>query len=161
MAESQFVVLKIGQEKYGANVQQVKSIERISRISPVLDGPNFLKGVVDVRGDSVPVIDLRERVGSTLGQTLESENERRILLVNVNDIIVGLMVDGIENVIAIDDTWISPMPTLFGAFRAAYLNGVAKLQDRLLVLLNLEDVLSDAEVQKLQMADWTPNVRTS
>lgn len=154
MAESQFVVMQIGQEHYGADVRQVKSIEHMHHISTTVDGPDFVKGVLNLHGEIVPVIELRARISGVFGQSGISETEGRIVVVEVRDIIVGMRVDAIEDVVTMDDTFISSMPTLFEAFQARYLHGVAKLEDNLLILLNLEAVLSETELLELKAMEW-------
>lgn len=148
MAEQQFVVMKIGQEQYGANVLQVTSVERMLDISPVPRTLSYIKGVANLRGNVTPIIDLRERVGIH-SQFAGEEDARRIVVVQVEDMSVGMIVDSVEDVVTLDTTTIDPAPAVVGGLQAVYLHGVARVEEQLLVLLNLDRILSDVEVDQL------------
>ncbi|MFD1674682.1 chemotaxis protein CheW [Alicyclobacillus fodiniaquatilis] len=152
MAEMQFVVMTIGQQQYGANVLQVKSVERMLDISPVPRTLNYIKGVANLRGTITPVIDLRERVGVKANTHIKTEDEDngRIVVVEVGEMNVGLIVDAVDDVVSIEQTAVEPAPTVVGGMQAVYLQGVVQLEQQLLVLLNLEKILSDVEVEQLQ-----------
>ncbi|MFB5191451.1 chemotaxis protein CheW [Alicyclobacillus fastidiosus] len=148
MAELQCVTMKIGEELYGAKVEQVLSVERMLDISPVPRTLSYIKGVANLRGTVTPVIDLRERVGLS-APSAAAEESRRIVVVEVDDMTVGLIVDAVEDVVSLDESAIEPAPAVVGGLQAVYLEGVARVGERLLVLLNLERILSDVEVAQL------------
>lgn len=152
MSEQQFVVMKIGPEHYGAHVMHVTSVERLLDISPVPRTLPYIKGVANLRGTITPIIDLRERVG--LGP-IESEtaDNRRIVVVEIDAIKVGMIVDSVEDVVSVDESGIEEAPAVVGGLRAVYLSGVARVNNRILVLLNLEKILSDVEVAQLHEVD--------
>lgn len=149
MPDIQFVVMKLGQEHYGANVMQVTSVERMLDISPVPRTLSYIKGVVNLRGTVVPVIDLRERVGLS-EMHRDAMDERRIVVVDVESMTVGMIVDAVEDVVSIDENAIEEAPAVVGGLHAVYLQGIARINDRLLVLLQLNHILSDVEVAQLQ-----------
>ncbi|WAH35384.1 chemotaxis protein CheW [Alicyclobacillus dauci] len=149
MAESQFVMMKIGTEHYGANILQVMSVERMLDISPVPGTISYIKGVVNLRGTITPVIDLRERVGLS-SQRQTSDDSQRIVVVDVAGTTVGMIVDAVEDVCTVDESAIEPTPSVVGGLQAVYLQGIAHVGERLLVLLNLEKILSDVELEQLQ-----------
>lgn len=146
MAE-QYVVMKIGDESYGASVMQVISIERMLSISPVPRTLSYIKGVVNLRGTVTPIIDLRERVGVT--RTNEETDATRVVVVEVEGMTVGMIVDSVEDVVSIEAEDVQPAPAVIGGLQAVYLQGVARVSERLLVILNLEKILSDIEVSQL------------
>ncbi|EPZ46240.1 MULTISPECIES: chemotaxis protein CheW [Alicyclobacillus] len=148
MAELQCVTMRIGDELYGARVEQVMSVERMLDISPVPRTLSYIKGVANLRGTVTPVIDLRERVGLR-GQSEVGDDARRIVVVEVDEMTVGLIVDAVEDVVSIDEAAVEPAPAVVGGLQAVYLDGVARVGERLMVVLNLERILSDVEVAQL------------
>jgi len=146
--EVKVIVFMLGEEEFGVEVDKVKTIEKILPITRVPKTPVFVKGVINLRGVVIPVIDLRERFGMI--QKAYAENSR-IIIVGVNDIEVGLIVDSANDVMDIDSDAISDPPEIVGGVKAKYLQGVAKIsQERLLVLLNLKEVLNKNEIIQLE-----------
>lgn len=140
------IVFQLKDEEYGVEVDQVKSIEKLEHITRVPRTPKFVKGVINLRGVVTPIIDLRNRFG--LEEALYSESTR-IIIVAVGELEVGLIVDAANDVIDIPVNAIEPPPEVVGGIEAAYLRGVAKLDKRLLILLNLDKVLSTEEIKQL------------
>jgi purine-binding chemotaxis protein CheW len=152
MAELKTIVFSIGEEEYGIEVDHVKTIERMIPMTRVPKTPPFVKGVVNLRGIVVPVIHLASRFGLP-----ESEltGNSRIVMVSVGDLEVGFIVDTANDVIDVDSDAIEAPPEVVGGIRAKYLRGIAKVGDRrLLVMLNLAEVLNKSEIIQLdQMGD--------
>ncbi|MDI3327197.1 MAG: chemotaxis protein CheW [Alicyclobacillaceae bacterium] len=149
--EIKVIVFQLGSEEYGVEVHQVLSIERMQKITRVPRTPAFVKGVINLRGVVTPVIDLRARFGLP---EVEYTEDTRIVVVSVNDMEVGLIVDAANDVIDVPVNRIDPPPAVVGGVKADYLRGVAKLDDRLLVLLNLDRVLNAQEVAQLSAMSW-------
>jgi purine-binding chemotaxis protein CheW len=147
MAYQQYVVFGLGSEKYGVPVDQIESIERLLPITRVPRTLPFIKGVVNLRGVVVPVIDVRERFHFP---TVDATMETRILVVKVDGVTAGLIVSSVHDVVTIDVESIEPPPAMVGGIQAEYLNGIARVGDELLVLVNLNRILSDAESRQLQ-----------
>lgn len=146
--ELKVIVFTLNHEEYGIEVDKVQTIERLSPITRVPKTPAFIKGVINLRGAVVPVIDLRGRF--SLEQTELNENSR-IIVVAVNDIVVGFIVDSANDVIDIDTDQITSPPDIVGGIRAKYLHGIARLgDDRLLIMLNLNEVLNQQEIIQLE-----------
>lgn len=149
--ELKVIVFKLGSEQYGVEVDQVKTIERMSPMTRVPKTPDFVKGVINLRGIVVPVIDLRGRFN--LEETAYQENTR-IIIVHIKEMEVGLIVDSANDVVDVNSDSIQDPPEVVGGIRAKYLRGVAKLKDdSLLVMLNLEEVLNKKEIIQLQDTD--------
>ncbi|CAJ1002455.1 MULTISPECIES: chemotaxis protein CheW [Brevibacillus] len=144
--EVKVIVFRLKDEEYGVEVNQVKSIEKLEHITRVPRTPKFVKGVINLRGVVTPIIDLRSRFG--LEETAYGESTR-IIIVGVGELEVGLIVDAANDVIDIPIDAIEPPPEVVGGVEAAYLRGVAKLEKRLLILLNLDKVLSNEEIKQL------------
>lgn len=144
------VVFRLKDEEYGVEVDQVKSIERMESITRVPNTPSFVKGVINLRGVVIPVINLRSRF------QMEEEDytdSTRIVIVHVNEMEVGLIVDAALDVLDVPLDAIEPPPEVVGGIEAAYLRGMAKLEDRLLVLLNLDRVLSPEELKQVEQME--------
>ena len=132
------IVFQLKDEEYGVPVNQVRSIEKIQHITRVPRTDSFVKGVINLRGVVTPLIDLRSRFG--LSET-DYTDSTRMIIVTLEDMEVGLIVDAANDVIDISNSAIEPPPEVVGAIQAAYINGVAKIDKRLLILLNLDKVL--------------------
>lgn len=141
------IVFRLHNEEYGVDVHQVKSIERLEAITPVPRTPRFVKGVINLRGVVIPILDLRERFGLTSEIYTEST---RIIIVMIDHLEMGLIVDSATDVLDIPMNAIEPPPQIVGSLEIAYLKGVAKLEDRLLILLNPSQVLDAEEMQQLE-----------
>lgn len=146
--ELKVIVFSLADEQYGIEVDKVKTIERIMPMTRVPKTPPFVKGVINLRGVVVPVIDLRGRFGLP-----ESEytNDSRIIIVAVGDLEVGMIVDSASDVVDVDSDSIVDPPEVVGGIKAKYLRGIAKMEDeRLLVMLNLQEVLNKSEIVQLE-----------
>jgi purine-binding chemotaxis protein CheW len=145
--EIKVIVFRLKDEEYGVEVNQVKSIERLEHITRVPRTPHFVKGVINLRGVVTPIVDLRRRFG--IEETAYNETTR-VIIVAVGEVEVGLIVDSANDVIDIPVNAIEPPPEVVGGIEAVYLRGVAKLDRRLLILLNLDKVLNTEEIKQLE-----------
>lgn len=146
--EIKVIVFKLGKEEYGVEVEKVETIERIVHLTRVPKTPPFIKGVMNLRGIVVPVLDLRGRFGLT---ETEHTDSSRIIIVNVGELKVGMIVDSADDVIDVDSGTISDPPEIVGGIKAKYLRGVARIgEERLLILLNLKEVLNKGELVQLE-----------
>lgn len=143
MTELKVIVFQLQDEEYGVPVEQVRSIEKVMHITRVPRTEGFVKGVINLRGVVTPIIDLRKRFG--IGEADYTENTR-IIIVVLEDMEVGLIVDAANDVIDISKNSIEPPPDVVGAVEVEYINGIAKLDRRLLILLNLEKVLNPEDL---------------
>ncbi len=145
----QLVSFVIEHEEFGIDILKVQEIIRPVDITRVPNAPAFVEGVINLRGKIVPVIDLRKRFG--LPQR-EHDKDTRIVVVELVEKVVGFMMDAVREVIRVDRSVIEPPPDLAIGIDAHYIKGVAKLNDRLLILLDLEEVLSSEEHASLKPA---------
>ncbi|WP_223066793.1 chemotaxis protein CheW [Paenibacillus caui] len=146
--EMKVIVFKLGTEEYGIDVDKVQTIERMLPITRVPKTYAFVKGVVNLRGVVIPVIDLRGRFG--LPET-ELTDQTRIIIVSASDMEVGFIVDSANDVIDLDTDSIDTPPEVVGGIKAKYLDGVARIsEERLLIMLNLSEVLNKSEIIQLE-----------
>lgn len=148
MDELKVIVFKLAKEEYGIEVDKVQTIERMLPITRVPKTLDFVKGVINLRGVVIPVIDLRGRFN--LPQA-EYNDQTRIIIVEVDKMQVGFIVDSANDVVDIKRSSIEKPPEVVGGVKARYLDGVAKLdEERLLIMLNLAEVLNKTEVVQLE-----------
>lgn len=149
MAEDiKVIVFKLRSEEYGIEVEKVQTIERMMPITRVPKTYSFIKGVINLRGVVIPVIDLRGRFGI---EEAEQTDQSRVIIVSVNEMEVGFIVDSANDVIDLNRDSIDTPPDVVGGIKAKYLDGVAKIgEERLLIMLNLSEVLNKGEIVQLE-----------
>jgi purine-binding chemotaxis protein CheW len=135
----------LDQEEYGVDVRQVQEIRRVGEITAVPRAPEFVRGVINLRGRILPVLDLKRKLG--LGE-VAVERAARIVVVRVQDRMLGLLVDGASQVLKVPVSRVEPPPEEVVERGGDYIRGVAKLEDRLIILIDLGRVL----VQELREA---------
>lgn len=140
---SQLVSFRLGNEEYGSEIMQVREIIRIQEITPVPETPEFVEGVINLRGSVIPIIDLRKRFGMEQGSR---DKDTRIVVVSVEGREVGIIVDAVAEVLRITSDQVEQAPAVVSGIGKEYLLGVAKLEDRLLIILDLNKVLSAEEL---------------
>ncbi|UQD51726.1 chemotaxis protein CheW [Bacillus methanolicus] len=137
------IVFQLMVKEYAIPVSQVQSIEKVPPITRVPGTSSFVKGVINLRGVVTPIIDLRKRFG--FPEVSYHENTR-VIIVSMEDIEVGLIVDAANDVIDIPANSIEPPPEVVGGLDEDYIKGVAKIDKRLLILLDLGRVLKSDEI---------------
>ncbi|TCP30310.1 purine-binding chemotaxis protein CheW [Scopulibacillus darangshiensis] len=144
-SEVKVIVFHLNNETYGVPIKQVISIERMQHITRVPHISDVVKGVMNLRGAIIPVIDMQKRFKMGEGKEI---GETRIIIVESDDITVGLMVDKANVVAEIQSEAIGETPEIVGGLEAEYIIGIAKWQnDDLLILLNLQRVLTNEELE--------------
>ncbi len=138
----QFVNFRLSDEEYAIPILQVEEIIRYERITRVPTSAEFIEGVLNLRGRVIPVVDLRKRFGLTKS---EHNNASRILVVEIEDHVVGLIVDAVSEVRTIEKRQIDPPPPLGTGISAEYIYGMGKIDDRLVILLNVQKILKEDE----------------
>ena len=133
------IVFQLADKEYAIPVSHVKGIEKLMHITRVPKAARYVKGVINLRGVVTPIIDLRERFNLP-----ESENEdtTRIIIITLEDMEVGFVVDSANDVLDIAATSIEQQPEVVGSLEEDFISGVAKLENRLLILLHLDKVLN-------------------
>ena len=129
----------LGREEYGVDVRLVQEIIRVTDITQVPRAPGFIKGVINLRGRIIPVVDLRRKLN--LGE-VQITKHSRIVVVKVRDRLVGLLVDGASQVLKVAVSTIEQAPEEVVEIDANYIRGVAKLQTRLIILMDLQKILA-------------------
>ncbi len=138
-ADEQVVVFSLGDEQFGVDIARVQEIIRWQKVTKLPNAPQFVEGVIDLRGRIVPVIDLRRRFG--LESALPNK-ETRIVVVEIQGQTVGTIVDGVSEVLQVPGSVIEPPSQIVVTAESAHLRGIARLQNSLIALLDLEHVLT-------------------
>ena len=144
--DSQVVVFRLGTEDFGVSISSVESIIKMQSITKMPHAPGFVEGVTNLRGKVLPVIDLRRRFGLP---PQEINKNNRIIIINVNRIEVGMIVDGVSEVLTIPEQAVEPTPAIALSVEAGFITGIAKIDQRLVILLDLGRVLSGSEQESL------------
>jgi len=146
----QFITFTVGDEEYGLELLRVREVIRLREITWLPKAPAFVKGIINLRGDVIPVIDLRKRFG--LGAVDETA-QTRVIVVEVDGMLTGLEVDSASQVARIPADQIDPPPPLLDGFSNAFITGVGKQEDSLVILVNPDAILTDREKVALSIID--------
>jgi purine-binding chemotaxis protein CheW len=145
----QLVTFRIGEEEFGVNILQVQEIIRMLDITKVPKAPDFVEGVINLRGKVIPIIDLRKRFGLP---ARERDKMSRIIVVEIGTTVVGFIVDAVSEVLRLPASTVEPPPPVVAGLDAEYISGVGKLDDRLLIMLDMDRLLSRDEKTALGAA---------
>jgi purine-binding chemotaxis protein CheW len=147
--ERQLVVFQLGAELYGVDIARVHEIIRLQSITRVPRAPSFVEGVINLRGKVIPVVDLRRRFGLP---TTEHTRATRTVVVEIGDQVVGIIVDSVSEVLRVSTSTIEPPSPVVAGIDSEYLHGIAKLPERLVILLDLDRVLAREERRAIEVA---------
>lgn len=150
MAESssvQLVTFLLGNAEYGIDIMQAQSIIKMDKITLIPNAPDFVEGVINLRGNVIPVIDLKKRFHLEEG---DGEKNSGIIIVKVGGVEMGIIIDAISKVIYLSEENMQPPPPVFAGIGQKYIKGVGRLEDRLLIILDLDKLLSFEEQEALK-----------
>jgi purine-binding chemotaxis protein CheW len=143
----QVVGFKLGEEEFVLDILKVQEIIKLVDITPVPNSPDFVEGVINLRGKVIPIVSLRKRFGF---QDKEKDSQTRIIVVEIEKKLVGFIVDHVTEVLRIPSSTIEPPPPLVSKIGSEYLKGVGKLDERLLIVLDVDKILSVEEKNAIQ-----------
>jgi len=147
-AEVQFVVFRLGNEEYGVPITQVKEINRLTTATKVPKSPVFIEGIINLRGQIIPIIDMKKRFDLVYN---EYTADARVIVIQIGQQTFGIEVDAVSEVLRINTGNIEKAPSIVSGIDARYITGVAKVGERLLIILDLDKLLSEEE--KMELAD--------
>lgn len=143
----QLVGFKIGQEEFGINILAVHEIIKVIDITTVPNASDYIAGVINLRGRIIPIVHLRKRLHMPV---IETDKNTRIIVVEINEKTIGFVVDEVQEVLRISTDITEKPPELVAGLDSEYITAVAKLEDRLLILLDLEKTLANDELEELE-----------
>ncbi len=142
----QLVSFNISNEEFGIDILKVEEIIRIISITQIPNSPDFIEGVVNLRGRVIPVVNLRTRLGF---EKKGFDNQTRVIVVEVKGVTLGFIVDSVKEVLRIPKSITEPPPAITTGINSEYITAVGKLENRLLILLDLEKVLDIKEKEAI------------
>lgn len=142
----QLVSFRTGEEEFGVDILKVQEIIKMLTITKVPNSPEFVEGVINLRGKVIPVIDLRKRLSL---QSKEHDNKTRIVVVDLDGSTFGFIVDEVNEVLRISEKTLEEPPELVSRVNSDFITSVAKLEDRIIILLDLNQLLQKAEKREL------------
>ncbi len=142
----QLVSFKIGNEEFGVDILNVQEINKMTQVTKVPNSPDFVEGVINLRGRVIPVIDLRLRLGLP---RKEHDKDTRIIVVEIERRTIGFIVDAVSEVLRIPASVTEAPPELVSGINSEFIKSVGKLEDRLLILIDLNKILTTSDKEKL------------
>ena len=138
----QLVTFTLGNEDYAVDILKVQEINRMSEIAKVPNAPSYVEGVINLRGRVIPVISLRQRMGLS---DKEKDTKSRIMIVDIQGITLGLVVDSVSEVLRIPLSTVEPTPQMATDISTEFIKGIAKLEDRLIILIDIDRMIEKSE----------------
>ena len=132
------VTFKLGNNEYAIDIMQAKEIIKMEKITLIPNAPDYVEGVINLRGNIIPIVDLKKRFNL---DDNEGEKNTGIIIVKIDDVDMGIIIDAISKVVSIATSNIQPPPPMLSGIGQKYIKGVAKLEDKLLVVLDLEKLI--------------------
>lgn len=139
----QYLTLRLGDESYAIDIMRVQEIRSYEEPTKMANSPSFIKGVVNLRGVIVPIVDLRMKLNIS---KVEYNEFTVVIILNVRGRVVGAVVDAVSDVVTLDAKMIKPAPQFESAIDARFILGLANVGDRMLIVMNMEALLSNAEM---------------
>lgn len=139
----EYLIFRLGSEEYGIEILKVQEIRGYDRVTRIANSPNFIAGVTNLRGAIVPIVDLRVKFQLNSAEINESTV---VIVLNLGDRIVGIVVDGVSDVLSLDAAQIKPAPDFSVTLSTEYLLGLGALDERMLILVDIEKLLNSEEI---------------
>jgi purine-binding chemotaxis protein CheW len=148
---TQLVSFRIGSEEFGVDILMVQEIIRITAITPIPNASHAILGMINLRGRIIPIVDLRSQLHISEGQQLEHDRRKRILIIEMGGHVTGFVVDSVSEVMKVPAGEIEPAPNLVtSSISAAYISGVIKLPNRLIIMLDFKQILRPQEKREIE-----------
>jgi purine-binding chemotaxis protein CheW len=148
-AAGEYLTFVLGEEEYGIEILKVQEIRGYDAVTPIANTPSFIKGVVNLRGKIVPIVDLR--IKFNLGKVGYDEFTVVIIL-NLSGRVVGIVVDGVSDVMALKEEQLRDVPSLVTSIDTKYIVGLATVEQQMLILVDIEQLMSSPEMALLDAA---------
>jgi purine-binding chemotaxis protein CheW len=147
MASLQQVIFRLDHEEYGLNIMQVNGIEKYQEVVKVPNAPKYIEGIINLRGEVLPIYSLRKKFNLELK---EVNDDTKIIVVNTNDMMIGFVVDSVTEILQIEEDTIEPAPKIVTGVNRKYIKSVAKQEGRMIILIDIDLIVSDEEKAELE-----------
>ncbi|MDO8890334.1 MAG: chemotaxis protein CheW [Sulfurimicrobium sp.] len=145
----ELLTFTLGNEEYGMDILKVQEIRGYDAVTHIANTPDFIKGVINLRGIIVPIVDMR--IKFFLGN-VEYNNLTVVIILNVANRVVGIVVDGVSDVIAMTANQIKPAPEFSGILGTQYITGLGTADDRMIIVVDIEKLMSSADMALMEKA---------
>lgn len=146
MENNQIVVFKLGKEEYGIDIMRVLEIIDYREVTPIPELPAYIEGMVNIRSDIYPIMNLRKRF-HLKGQVVDKES--KIILMNLEELKVGFVVDSVCEILSISEDMIQRIPKFIAKYQSRYITGATKQNDRMILLLDVDLLISEDDQEAL------------
>ncbi|SET36672.1 purine-binding chemotaxis protein CheW [Natronincola peptidivorans] len=147
MAEKQYVIFKLCGEEYGVEIDHVQEITEYKKATKVPNVPSFIEGVINLRGNITPIVSLKKKFNL---QEDEIKDSNRIIIINLKNRHVGFIVDDASQVLTMDEKQIDNPPEILTGIDRQYIIGIGKVEEKIIIMLDLEKILSEDEKEEIQ-----------
>lgn len=144
--EKQYVIFTLNDEEYGVEINHVQEITEYETATSVPNTPNFIEGIINLRGEIVPIVSIKKRFELP---EVEVSEDQRVIIINLGSKQVGFVVDDASQVITMDESQIEKPPEVIAGRDRGYITGVGKVEDNIILLLDLEKILSEDEKKEI------------
>ena len=145
--ERQLILFELGSTLYGINIENVSEINKLEEITPLPKAPQFIEGIINLRGNVVPVIDLRKRFGM---KTAERSKKSKIIVLIIGKRLFGIIVDSVFEVVSLSSDNIEPSLPLASGLKAEFIESIGKYNEKLIIILEIENIIKSSEVIKIE-----------
>jgi purine-binding chemotaxis protein CheW len=149
LSAGEYLTFILGGEEYGIEILKVQEIRSYEAVTKIANTPDFIKGVINLRGSIVPIVDLRMRFNLNL---VEYNEFTIVIILSFSKRIIGIVVDGVSDVLDLNQSQISPVPELVSNIDTKYLKGLGSVDDRMLILVDIEQLMSSQEMALMEAA---------
>jgi purine-binding chemotaxis protein CheW len=149
LVRNEFLTFRLGNEEYGIDILKVQEIRGYDTVTHIANAPEFIKGVVNLRGIIVPIVDMR--IKFNLGK-VEYDQFTVVIILNVAGLVVGMVVDSVSDVIALAAEQIRPAPDFSSTFDTRYITGLGTFEERMLILVDIEKLMSASDMALVESA---------
>lgn len=146
-AACEVLVFGLGTEEYAISIQQVQELRGYTTVTQIANAPDYLKGVINLRGVIVPIIDMRIKLGNA---TPTYDATTVVVVLNLSDTVTGIVVDRVSDVLSLSDAQMKPAPQMTSAINAGHIRGIGTLGERMLIVVDIDKLMSGTDINLIE-----------
>jgi purine-binding chemotaxis protein CheW len=148
VARDEFLSFRLGNEEYAIDILQVREIRAHEPVTRIANAPEFIRGVINLRGNIVPIVDLRLKFGQEAGYNAFTV----VIILNIAERLMGIVVDAVSDVVALLPEQVRPAPNLAGAIESGFIRGLAPIEGRMLIVVDIARLMTSREMALVEQA---------